>query len=107
MQVTTGFAESVSVSGLIREAAGARLADTDLDAFEKKLHAAGWRDDYSIRPMRGFTLRSRPLRPPVNAEFPALTLKRMAAVDMPLSPAARNLVLSRRRRPGRGALAAG
>jgi hypothetical protein len=84
VQVTTGLAESVSVSGLVGELRS-RLAETDLDAFEKKLYAAGWRDNYSARPMRGFTLRSRPLLLPVNADFPALTLKRMAAVDVPLS----------------------
>jgi hypothetical protein len=84
VQVTTGLAESVTVSGLIGKLRS-WLADADLDAFEKKLYAAGWRNQYGTRPLRGFALRSRPLLLPVNTEFPALTLKRMAAVDMPLS----------------------
>jgi hypothetical protein len=84
VQVTTGLAESLTVSGLIGKLRS-RLTDVDLDAFEKKLQAAGWRNKYGIRPLRGFALRSRPLLLPVNAEFPALTLKRMAAVDMPLA----------------------
>jgi len=84
VQVTTGLAGAVTVSGLIGKLRS-RLTDGDLDAFEKKLYAAGWRNKYGAKPLRGFALRSKPLLLPVDAEFPALTLKRMEAVDMPLS----------------------
>jgi hypothetical protein len=83
VQVTTGLSEAVTVSDLI-EKLRSRLTGRDLDDFEKKLYASGWRDKYGAKALRGFALRSKPLLLPVNAEFPALTYKRMAAVDMPL-----------------------
>jgi len=84
VQVTTGLTECLNVSELIGKVRS-RLTGVDLAAFEEKLHAAGWRDEYGTRPLRRFALRSRPLLLPVNAEFPALTLERLAAVEMPLS----------------------
>jgi hypothetical protein len=84
VQLTTGLTESLNVSELI-EKLESRLTAVDLVAFKEKLHAAGWRDKYSTGPLRRFALRSRPLLLPVNAEFPALTLERLAAVDMSVS----------------------
>jgi hypothetical protein len=84
VQVTTGLAEGTTIAGLIGKLRS-RLTDVDLGAFEKKLYSAGWRDKYSTKAQRRFTLRSRAVLLPVNEAFPALTLSRMADVDMPLS----------------------
>lgn len=84
VQVTTGLAEGVTIAGLIGKLRS-RLTGVDLGAFEKKLYSAGWRDKYSTRAQRRFTFRSRAVLLPVNKAFPALTLSRMADVDMPLS----------------------
>lgn len=84
VQLETGPGESATIAELIAKLRS-RLAGGDLDAFEKKLHAAGWRDRFSAAGRRRFRLRSTPLLIPVDAEFPALTQDRVAAAGMPLS----------------------
>lgn len=84
VQLVTGPDESTTIAELIAKLRS-RLAGADLDAFEKKLHVAGWRDRFSARGRRRFRLRSTPLLLPVAAEFPALTQDRVAAAGMPLS----------------------
>jgi len=84
MQLTTGLGDALTVADLVAELR-ARLADTDLAAFEKKLYSAGWRDKYGTTMRRRFRMRSEPLLLPVDAEFPALTRDRVAAAGMPLA----------------------
>lgn len=84
VQLKIGLGESSTIAELIAKLRS-RLAGADLDAFEEKLHVAGWRDRFSAGGQRRFRLRSTPLLLPVDAEFPALTQDRIAAAGMPLS----------------------
>jgi hypothetical protein len=84
VQLTTGSSEAVSIAELI-EKLRSRVIGVGRDAFEKKLHAAGWRDKYFTKTRRRFRLRSTPLLLPVNNEFPAITQGRITAAGIPLS----------------------
>jgi hypothetical protein len=84
IQLTTGLGEATTIADLISKLRS-RLAGENLDAFEKKLDTAGWRDKYVITAHRRFRLRSRPLLLPVAEEFPALTRDRLLAAGMELT----------------------
>jgi hypothetical protein len=84
VQLTTGLGEAMTIAEIVAKLRS-RLVGADLDTFEKKVYAAGWRDKYSAKIRRRFMLRSIPRLLPVDAEFPALTADRLAAVGMPLS----------------------
>jgi hypothetical protein len=84
MQLTTGLVEALTIADLVAKLRS-RLVGADLEAFEKKLNSAGWRDKYRATARRRFSLRSAPLLLPVDEAFPALTQGRMAAAGMPLS----------------------
>lgn len=84
VQLGTGPGESATIAELIAKLRS-RLAGANLDAFDRRLQAAGWRDRFSAGGLRRFRLRSTPLLLPVDAEFPALTQDRVAAAGMPLS----------------------
>ena len=84
MQLTTGLGDALTVADLIGKLRS-RLVGAELAAFEKKLYSAGWREKYRATIRRRFKMRSTPLLLPVDAEFPALTQKRVAAAGMPLA----------------------
>jgi hypothetical protein len=84
IQLTTGLANAFAIADLVAKLRS-RLAGGDLEAFEKKLYGAGWRDRYLATMRRRFRMRSRPLLLPVDAAFPALTHDRMAAAGMPMA----------------------
>jgi hypothetical protein len=84
MQLTTGLAEALTIADLVAKLQS-RLVGVDLEAFEKKLHGAGWREKYHATARRHFRLRSAPLLLPVDGAFPTLTQDRMKAAGMPLS----------------------
>ena len=84
MQMTTGLVDAPTIADLIAKLRS-RLVGADLEAFEKKLYRAGWRDKYRATTRRRFRLRSTPLLLPIDEAFPALTQRRMAAAGMPLS----------------------
>lgn len=84
IQLTTGLVDALTIADLVAKLR-LRLFDTDLEAFEKKLYSAGWREKYRATTRRRFGLRSTPLLLPVNEAFPALTQDRMAAAGMALS----------------------
>lgn len=83
IQLTTGHGDAPTLPDMI---AGlrARLSESETMVFEARLHQAGWRDSYNATARRRFQLRSAPLLLAVDAEFPALTLARVAAGGMPL-----------------------
>jgi hypothetical protein len=83
IQLTTGLADALSLADLVAKLRS-RLAGGDLEAFDKKLHGAGWRDRYRATTRRRFRMRSRLLLLPVDTAFPALTRERMKAAGMPL-----------------------
>jgi hypothetical protein len=84
VQLTTGLGNALTIADLVAKLR-TRLAVADLEAFEKKLHGAGWRDKYRAAMRRRFMMRSTPLLLPVDVEFPALTQSRMLAAGIPLS----------------------
>lgn len=84
IQLTTGLADALSLADLVAKLRS-RLAGADLEAFEEKLHRAGWRDRYRATMRRCFRMRSRPLLLPVDTAFPALTRDRMTAAGMSLA----------------------
>jgi hypothetical protein len=84
IQLTTGLADALTIADLIANLRS-RLVGADLEAFEKKLYSAGWRDKYRVTMRRRLRMRSRPLLLPVDMEFPALTQDRMVAAGIPLS----------------------
>lgn len=84
MQLTTGLGEGMTIADLVAKLRS-RLVGADLDAFEKKLYSAGWRDKYRATVRRRFKLRSTPLLLPVDEEFPALTQARVATTGMQLA----------------------
>jgi hypothetical protein len=83
VQLTTGLVEAPTIGDLVAKLRS-RLEDADLEAFEKKLYSAGWRDKYRATLRRRFRMRSRPLLLPIDEAFPALTADRMVAAGMPL-----------------------
>jgi hypothetical protein len=84
VQLTTGLVDALTIADLIVKLRS-RLVGADLEAFEKKLYSAGWRDKYRTTTRRRFRMRSTPLLLPVDEAFPALTQDRIVAAGMPLS----------------------
>jgi Putative PD-(D/E)XK family member, (DUF4420) len=84
MQLTTGLADALTIADLVAKLRS-QLVGAELEAFENKLHGAGWRDKYCATMRRRFRMRSRPLLLPVDVEFPALTHDRIVTAGMPPS----------------------
>lgn len=84
IQLTTGLTEAPTITSLVADLRS-RLTGTDLAAFDKKLHDAGWRDSYGAIMRRRFIVRSTPILLPVDNAFPALTQDRVAAAGVSLS----------------------
>jgi hypothetical protein len=84
IQLTTGLGEAPTIADLVAKLRS-RLPSATLEAFEKKLYTAGWRDKYRTTVRRRFSLRSTPALLHVDDEFPALTQVRVAAAGMPLA----------------------